>query len=107
LLGPEKWAAVTNADFTTWAGPWGVSFAMNLTPDVATGIGSWTEETFIKALRTGKHLGEGRAILPPMPWPNFAQMTDDDLRAVFAYLKTLKPIENAIPDPIPPPSTER
>lgn len=106
VLGPDNWAALTNSDFTAWAGPWGVSFAINLTPDVATGIGSWKEETFIKALRTGKHLGEGRAILPPMPWFNFAQMTDEDLRAIFAYLHSLKPIENAIHDPIPPPSAD-
>jgi Cytochrome c len=107
VLGPDKWAVLTNSDFTTWAGPWGISFTMNLTPDTATGTGSWTEEMFINALRKGKHMGEGRDILPPMPWPNFAQMTDDDLRSVFAYLHSLKPIENAIHDPIPPPSTNR
>ena len=101
-LGPDKWAAVTTGHFTAWAGPWGVSFARNLTPDVATGLGSWTEEIFIKALRTGKDMGEGRDILPPMPWPNFALLTDDDLKAIFAYLKSIKPIENAVPDPISP-----
>jgi mono/diheme cytochrome c family protein len=105
LLGPGKWAVVSNGDFTTWAGPWGVSFAKNLTPDTATGLGSWTEEMFINALRKGKDMGQGRDILPPMPWQNFAQMTDDDLRAVFAYLHSLKPVENAVHDPIPPPST--
>jgi len=102
VLGPDKWGALTSAHFTAWAGPWGVSFARNLTPDTATGIGSWTPEMFIKAMRTGKDMGEGRDILPPMPWPNFAQMTDQDLRAVFAYLRSLKPIENAVPDPISP-----
>ena len=75
---------------TSWTGPWGTSFARNLTPDAATGLGSWTPEMFIKALRTGKDMGEGRAILPPMPWPNYRQMTDDDLRAIFAYLRTLE-----------------
>jgi len=101
-MGPDKWAAVTNAHFTTWAGPWGVSFAANLTPDVETGIGSWKEEMFIKALRTGKHLGEGRPILPPMPWENLAKVDDGDLKAIFAYLKSLPPIKNAVPEPIPP-----
>lgn len=101
-LTPETWGAVCTNDFTAWAGPWGVSFARNLTPDQATGIGSWTEAIFMKALRTGKDMGEGRAILPPMPWFNFAKLTDADLKAIFAYLHSLKPIENAVPDPISP-----
>lgn len=101
-IAPDQWGALTSNDFTEWAGPWGVSFARNLTPDVATGLGSWTEEIFIKAIRTGKDMGEGRDILPPMPWPNFAQMTDADLKAILSYLKSLKPIENAVPDPISP-----
>lgn len=102
VLAPGKWMALTNSHLTAWAGPWGVSYTRNLTPDVATGLGSWTPEIFIKALRTGKDMGEGRDILPPMPWQNFAQMTDQDLRAIFAYLHSLKPIENAVPDPISP-----
>ena len=102
VLAPEKWGAMTTNDMTAWAGPWGVSFARNLTPDLATGIGSWTEEIFIKALRTGKDMGEGRVILPPMPWPTIGQSTDTDLKAIFAYLKSLKPVENAVPDPIAP-----
>ena len=102
LIAPDRWGAVTTNDMTAWAGPWGVSFTRNLTPDLATGIGSWTDEIFIKALRTGKDMGEGRDILPPMPWPNIGQSTDADLKAIFAYLKSLKPIENAVPDPISP-----
>ncbi|MFN0158592.1 MAG: c-type cytochrome [Bacteroidota bacterium] len=103
-IAPDKWAAVTNNHFTAWAGPWGISFARNLTPDVTTGLGSWTEEMFIKTMRTGKQMGEGRPILPPMPWPQVGSLTDDDLKAVFAYLQSVKPIENAVPDPIPPPA---
>lgn len=102
VIAPDQWGAITTNDLTAWAGPWGVSFARNLTPDVATGLGSWTEEIFIKAIRTGKDMGEGRAILPPMPWPQYAQMTDDELKSVFAFLQSLKPIENAVPDPISP-----
>jgi hypothetical protein len=67
LLGPNQWGALATNDFTAWAGPWGVSFAANLTPD-ATGLGSWTEAEFLSAMRTGRHMGSGRAILPPMPW---------------------------------------
>ncbi len=102
MLAPDKWVAATNGHFTAWAGPWGVSFTRNLTPDMATGLGSWTEAVFIKALRTGKDMGEGRDILPPMPWQNFRNMSDNDLKAIFAYLRTLKPVENAVPDPISP-----
>ena len=102
VLGPDAWGALTTNDLTTWAGPWGVSFARNLTPDVATGLGSWTDAMFIKALRTGKDMGEGRAILPPMPWEDIGKSSDDDLKAIFAYLKSLKPIKNQVHDPIPP-----
>jgi hypothetical protein len=102
VIAPDKWGALASNDFTAWAGPWGVSFARNLTPDIATGLGSWTPEMFIKAMRTGKDMGEGRNILPPMPWFDIAPMTDHDLRAIFAYLRSLKPIENAVPDPMSP-----
>lgn len=102
LIGPDKWGALTTNDLTAWAGPWGVSFAFNLTPDNVTGIGAWTEQTFIKAMRTGKHMGAGRDILPPMPWFNYALASDADLKAIFAYLKSLKPVANEVPMPIPP-----
>lgn len=101
LLGPDGWGAIANNDFTAWAGPWGVTFAVNLTPD-PTGLGPWTKEMFIEAMRTGRHMGQGRPILPPMPWPNLAAMTDEDLGALFDYLKSLKPINNAAPQPKPP-----
>lgn len=102
LIAPGKWGTIANNHLGAWAGPWGVSFAMNLTPDKATGLGSWTPEMFIGALRTGKHQGTGRPILPPMPWNWYRNMTDDDLKAVFAYLQSLPPINNPIPDPLPP-----
>ena len=107
VIAPDKWGALTNNNLTAWAGPWGVSFAKNLTPDNATGLGSWTEDMFIKAMRTGKDMGQGRQILPPMPWQDFAQMTDQDLKDVFGYLRSLKPVSNAVPDPIPPSTTSR
>jgi cytochrome c len=100
----SPWTFATNDHFTAWSGPWGISFTANLTPDTNTGLrsGVWTEELFIKALRTGKHMGTARDILPPMPWPAFASLSDDDLRAIWAYLGTLRPITNHVPDPIPP-----
>jgi mono/diheme cytochrome c family protein len=101
VIGPDQWGALTNAHLTAWAGPWGITYSANLTPD-KTGLGEWQAETFIQAMRTGKHAGVGRPILPPMPWFNYAQMTDEDLRAVFAYLRSLPPIANKVPDPQPP-----
>lgn len=104
ILGPspDQWAGITNNDFTAWAGPWGISFAANLTPDTATGLGGWTSDQFIKTMRSGKHFGVGRSILPPMPWYDVAVLTDADLKAVFAYLRSLKPIQNQVPAPVPP-----
>ena len=102
VLGPDKWGALASNDLTAWVGPWGTSFSRNLTPDKETGLGSWTEAMFIKALRTGKDMGEGRPILPPMPWDMIGKATDSDLKAIFAYLRTLKPVKNAVHDPIPP-----
>lgn len=97
----SKWIQ-TNPGLTSWGGPWGISFAANLTPDGPTGLGNWTEEIFIKAMRTGKHMGAGRPILPPMPYFSVASLNDEDMKAVFAYLKSLKPVSNKVPDPIPP-----
>lgn len=101
VIGPNKWGGLNTNDLTGWVGPWGVSFAANLTPD-PTGLGGWTEELFIKTMRTGKHLGVGRDVLPPMPWFVLAGLTDEDLKAVFAYLQTLKPVHNEVPAPLPP-----
>lgn len=83
-----------------WSGPWGISFAANLTPDPETGIGQWTEQQFLDTLRNGRHQGRGRPLLPPMPWPMYGQMTDGDLKAIFAYFRTLPPIRNRVPDPV-------
>jgi hypothetical protein len=102
VLGPTQWGAVTTNDLTAWYGPWGVSFAANLTPDRKTGIGDWPETMFIQVLRTGKFMGASRDILPPMPWQELAKMSDDDLKAMFAYLKSLPPIENKVPAPLLP-----
>jgi len=101
VIGPTRWGAAATSDLTAWAGPWGISFAANLTPD-ATGLGGWTAQQFIQTMRTGKHVGVGRALLPPMPWFDVAVLTDQDLKALFAYLQSLKPISNQVPQPIPP-----
>jgi len=87
-------------DLTSAVGPWGMSFAANISSD-ATGIGNWKEEQFIKALREGKSKGlEGsRPLLPPMPWFVYKNFTDDDLKSIFAYLKSTKPVHNVVPAP--------
>ncbi|MDE3211948.1 MAG: c-type cytochrome [Bacteroidota bacterium] len=94
---------VVTGDLTEWVGPWGVSYTANITSD-STGIGSWKEDQFIYCLRHGKWMGlpQERDLLPPMPWQGFAQMSDDELKAVFAYLKSTKPIHNIVPAPKPP-----
>ena len=101
VMGPGKWFLI-NEHLTCAVGPWGASFAANLTSDKETGIGSWPEEMFVEALQEGKHLGSGRPILPPMPWQNLALATDQDLKAIFAYLKTTKAVKNQVPEPIAP-----
>jgi len=100
-LQDGPWAAAT-AGMTAWSGPWGVSYASNLTPDRSTGL--WSEDVFVKAMRTGRHEGDGRAILPPMPWQSLAEASDTDLHAMYAYLRSLPPVFNRVPDPTPPPS---
>lgn len=100
-LANSPWFAAT-AGMTAWAGPWGISYASNLTPDQNTGLGIWSEDMFVKAMRTGKHMSAGRDILPPMPWQNLAAASGDDLKAIFAYLRSLPPIQNHVPEPTPP-----
>jgi mono/diheme cytochrome c family protein len=100
---PEPWTGAMSGTLTAWSGPWGVSFSANLTPDSETGIlRDFTEDQFIQTLRTGRHQGQGREILPPMPWPLIGKMTDEDLKAVFAYLRQIPAVKNKVPDPIPP-----
>ncbi len=102
---PEgPWVVVSSGTNTAHAGPWGVSFTANLTPDDETGLGTWTTQNFIETIRNGRHLGRGRRLLPPMPAPVYAQMTDADLAAIFAYLQTVPAISNRVPPPIPPPT---
>jgi cytochrome c553 len=93
-------------DLTAWSGPWGHSYAANLTPDEETGLGGrYTEEAFIRTMRTGKK-PEGEALAPPMPWTVYRNMTDEDLKSLFAYLQTLKPVRNAVRASPPPATTQ-
>jgi len=98
----DRWMMTGAASGTAFSGPWGVSFTANLTPDQNTGLGIWTEDMFIRTLRTGRHMGVSREILPPMPWFNYGKMTDDDLKAVYAFLRSIRPVHNRVPEPLPP-----
>ena len=97
-----QWISATSATNTAFSGPWGISYTANLTPDQNTGLGIWTEDMFLKAIRTGRHMGVSREILPPMPWPSFRNATDEDLKSIYAYLRSIKPIVNHVPDVTPP-----
>ena len=94
---PDPWGWVGAASNTAYAGPWGVTYAPNLTPDELTGLGIWTEEMFVTAMRTGRHMGTSRLIMPPMPWQAYAKLPDEDLKAIYAYLRSLPPIRNQAP----------
>lgn len=104
---PEgPWLATVAATNTAWAGPWGVSFTANLTPDAETGLGQWTLQNFKDTIRTGRHMGRGRPVLPPMPIPAYRNFTDQDLAAIYAYLRTVPALKNRVPEPwAPAPAT--
>lgn len=94
------WVMAITADMTAWAGPWGISYTRNLTPHKENGLGEWTEQQFIDTLRTGRRQGRGRELLPPMPWQAYGKASDEDLKAIFAYLKSLPPSANKVPEPV-------
>lgn len=104
----ESKGLITTNDLTSWVGPWGVSYTANITSDSTTGIGAWTLENFMTALRQGKKSGSpaGRTLLPPMPWEMIQHMTDDEISAVFTYLQYTKPIHNVVPAALPPVSAK-
>jgi hypothetical protein len=94
----KKGFIIFNGDLTAYAGPWGTSFAANITSD-GTGIGNWSLDQFKNAFRHGKYMGlnEERMIMPPMPWEAFSKLTDADIEAIFSYLKSTKPVNNVVP----------
>jgi len=96
------WIVSASATNTAWSGPWGVSFTENLTPDAETGLGKWTQRNFTETIRTGRHMGRGRQILPPMPIPMYKNFTDADLEAIFSFLQSIPAVKNRVPEPLPP-----
>lgn len=96
LMGPTH---------TSFKLPFGTTYSLNLTPDIDTGTGSWTEKMFVDIFRKGRHLGgDGRPVYPPMPWNWLRYRSDEDLKAIFAYLRSIPPLRNLPPtEKIPPP----
>ena len=99
LPAGSPWGYVGATTNTAFAGPWGVSYSANLTPDQNTGLGIWTEAMFVGAMRSGKHMATSRPILPPMPWRWYSKMTEEDLKAIYAFLTSVRPVVNHVPDP--------
>ena len=99
---PEgPWLVTASATSTAWSGLWGVSFTANLTPDKETGLGKWTLRNFKDTIRTGRHMGRGREVLPPMPIQVYNNFTDADLEAIYTYLQSIPAIKNHVPEPLP------
>jgi len=101
LFGAPDTTRLLSGSELGWKGPWGVSYARNLTPDPQTGIGAWSESDIVTAIRTGKR-PDGRMLMPPMPWTDFAHMTDEDAMSVAKYLKSLPPVPHKVPDILGP-----
>jgi mono/diheme cytochrome c family protein len=101
MYGSPDFARELSGSELGWRGPWGISFARNLTPDRETGLGAWTDEQIAHTLRTGVK-PDGTVLLPPMPWPNTSQMSEADLHALVAYLRSLKPVKHEVPKALPP-----
>jgi hypothetical protein len=86
-----------NLDNTVWASNDTLVFSANLTPDIETGTGAWTEAQFAATMRQGMHMGLGRRLLYPMPWQELAELPDADLISIYAYLRTIDPVSNKVP----------
>lgn len=100
-----EWNWAGSASMTAFVGPWGVTYSANLTPDRETGIGQWRERDFIESMRTGKHLGVTRPIMPPMPWQALSRLPEKDLKAIYAYLMAQPAVKNKVPEYAPPAGT--
>ena len=101
IIGPDKWRGLFTDDMTAWGGPWGISYSANLTPDKKTGIGKLTEENFVSILNIGIHSNMNRKLMQPMPWKEISELEDEDIKAVYKYLRTVKPVKNKVPESVP------
>ncbi len=101
LYGQPDFSRRLSGSELGWTGPWGVAFPRNLTPDPETGLGKWSDDEIVTAIRTGQR-PDGRMLAPFMPYAGFSHLTDDDAHAIVAYLRSLPPISHHVPDVVPP-----
>jgi mono/diheme cytochrome c family protein len=101
-LEGEDWNWTGASSMTAFKGPWGLSYASNLTPDRETGIGNWTAKDFVRAMKSGQHVGPARPIMPPMPWQSLATLTERDLQAIYVYLMAQPAVKNRVVEYQPP-----
>ncbi|HEY6572924.1 MAG TPA: cytochrome c [Candidatus Eisenbacteria bacterium] len=101
LYGAPDTTRMLSGSELGWEGPWGVSFPRNLTPDMETGIGSWSEQDIVTAIRTGIRPDKS-PLMPPMPWPMYSHLSDEDAFALAAFLKSIPAVSHKAPDHIMP-----
>ncbi len=101
LFGAPDFSRQLSGSELGWNGPWGTSYARNLTPDLETGLGYYSEKEIVQALRSGHRL-DGKPMLPPMPWQNLTVMSDTDMHALVSFLKSLPPVNHKNVDALPP-----
>ena len=102
---PAKFAGtkVGPSQVAGFPGPRGArTYSKNLTPDPETGLGRWTEEQFLETFKHGVRPDGTRYAISPMEWNIYANMKEEDVRAIYRYLRTIKPIPNKVPANIPP-----
>jgi mono/diheme cytochrome c family protein len=101
---PDKARLLGGSDLGVEIPELGVFYPPNLTPDKETGLGNWSEEELIAAVRTGVR-PDGRELAPVMPWHSYAALTNDDAKALATFLKTLPPVPHKVPGPFGPSET--
>ena len=79
----------------------GIAFPPNLTPDTETGLGTWTDKQIADAIRMGAGRHTNRRIVI-MPWQGYAKMTAEDVASIVAYLRSIEPVQHAVPDEVLP-----
>lgn len=101
LGGPDMSRYLGGSDVAFEIPGLGAFIGRNLTPDKETGLGDWTAEQIVTALRTGER-PDGRVLAPIMPYHALANLTDDDAMAIAQFLMSIEPVRNEIPGPFGP-----
>lgn len=101
LFGAPDFSRQLSGSELGWNGPWGTSYARNLTPDMETGLGYYSAQDIVNAIKSGHRL-DGKPMLPPMPWQDYQAFPAQDLLAIATFLKSLPPIVHKAPEVLPP-----